>query len=304
MGNGWLLRSASAATLSLALVAGACSSSSTKAPATTTSAPASAATPSLASQLPTAIAQAKVINVGSDIAYAPVESYKVGTQEAEGIDIDLCNAMAKKFGAGFSCKFQNTTFDGIIPALQAQRFDIIMSAMSDTKDRQGKIDFVDYFNAGTSILVAKGNPLHIQSPDDLCGHTIGLQKGTTQEDLANTQKATCQGKGKTLTILTFDKDTDALLALKAGRSIADMNDFPVAAYNAQTSGGGKDFEVVGQQLGAGPYGIGVRKTDTQLRDALQSALKAIIADGSYDQVLTKWNVSLGALKTAAINGGS
>ena len=83
-----------------------------------------------------------------------------------------------------------------------------------------------------------------------------------------------------------------------------MNDFPVAAYNAQTSGGGNDFEVVGDQLGAGPYGIGFRKADTQLRDAFQAALKAIIADGSYDQVLTKWHVTAGALKTAAINGGT
>jgi polar amino acid transport system substrate-binding protein len=297
---GRLVRSAPAAALGLALLAGACSSSSSKVAATTTS----GATPSLASLLPAAIAQAKVINVGSDISYAPVESFKVGTQQAEGIDVDLCNAMAQKFGADFTCKFQNTTFDGIIPALQAQRFDIIMSAMSDTKDRQGKIDFVDYFNVGTSILVAKGNPHNIQSLDDLCGQTIGLEKGTTQEGVANTQKATCQAKGKALTVLTFDKDTDALLALKAGRSVADMNDFPVAVYNAQTAGGGNDFEVVGQQIGAGPYGIGVRKTDTQLRDAMQAALKASIADGTYDKVLTKWNVAQGALKTAAINGGS
>lgn len=258
---------------------------------------------SIGQKLPPAIAQAGVLNVGSDVAYAPVEFFEEGTQNVVGIDIDLCNAMAAKLGEGFTCRFMNTTFDGIIPALQSKRFDIIMSALSDTEERRQAIDLIDYFNAGTSILVAKGNPLGIRSLDDLCGRTIGLQRGTTQEDLANAQKTRCQGNGSDLEVLTFDKDTDALLALKAGRSAADMNDFPVAAYNARTSGDGNDFEVVGEQLDPAPYGIGVRKEDVGLRDALREALLAIIADGTYDDVLAKWDVAQGALKTAAINGG-
>ena len=257
----------------------------------------------LGRRLPEAIAEDRALDVGSDIAYAPVEFFEEGTQTAAGIDVDICNAMVAKFGGGFTCRFMNTTFDGIIPSLQSKRFDIVMSAMSDTEERRQVIDLIDYFNAGTSILVAKGNPAGIRSLDDLCGKTIGLQKGTTQEALANTQKAKCQANGSDLEVLTFEKDTDALLALKAGRSVADMNDFPVAAYNAKISGGGNDFEVVGAQLDAAPYGIGVRKDDVALRDALREALVAIIADGTYDEVLAKWDVTQGALKTAAINGG-
>ena len=257
----------------------------------------------LGRRLPAEIAEDGVIDVGSDVAYAPVEFFEEGTQTVVGIDIDLCNAMVAKFGEGFTCRFMNTTFDGIIPALNAKRFDIIMSALSDKPERREVIDLIDYFNAGTSILVAKGNPLGIRSLDDLCGKTIGLQKGTTQEDLANAQKTKCQANGSDLEVLPFEKDTDALLALKAGRSVADMNDFPVAAYNAKVSGDGNDFEVVGEQLDPAPYGIGVRKDDVALRDALREALLAIIADGTYDSVLAKWDVSQGALKTAAVNGG-
>lgn len=240
-----------------------------------------------------------VLVVGSDIAYAPVEFYKEGTEEAQGIDVDLCNAIAKEMGRA-GCEFKNTIFDGLIPALKAKRFDIIMSAMSDTKERQQEIDFIDYFTVGTSILVRKGNPENIQSLDDLCGKTIGLQKGTTQEEVANEQKEKCRAQGSDLTVLTFETDTDAQQALKAGRSVADMNDFPVAAYAAQQTG---DFEVVGSQIAAGPYGIGVRKEDTELRDEIQKALKAVIASGEYDRILAKWDVEQGALKTAAINGG-
>jgi polar amino acid transport system substrate-binding protein len=257
----------------------------------------------IGSRLPEQIARARTLKVGSDIAYAPVEFFKEGTQEAQGIDVDICNAIVATFGGGFTCTFQNTTFDGLIPALNAKRFDVIMSALSDTKERQQAITLIDYFNAGTSILVRKGNPENIRSLDDLCGKTIGLQRGTTQEELANEQREKCRASGRELTVLTFDKDTDALLALKAGRSVADMNDFPVAAYNAKTSGNGSDFEVVGAQLDPAPYGIGVRKEDTALRDALQAGLRQIIANGTYDQVLQRWDVSQGALKTATINGG-
>jgi polar amino acid transport system substrate-binding protein len=256
----------------------------------------------LGKQLPASIQQSKQLRVGSDVAYAPVEFFKVGTQDVQGIDWDLAQAMAKKLGITVS--FANTTFDGIIPALKAKRFDVIMSAMSDTPERQKQVDFIDYFNAGTSILVKKGNPQGIQSLDDLCGKTIALQKGTTQVDVATEQQGKCQAAGKPkINVLTYDKDTDAQLQVRGGRAVADMNDFPVAAYAAQTIGGGKDFEVVGEQIQAGPYGIGVRKDDTQLRNALQAALKAVIADGTYDQILQKWNVTKGALKTAAINGG-
>ncbi|MGI8681318.1 MAG: ABC transporter substrate-binding protein [Mycobacteriales bacterium] len=257
----------------------------------------------LAAKLPANIRSAGTIKVGSDVAYAPVEFFDTDGSTIIGIDPDLAKAMGDKLGVKF--QFTNATFDGLIPAVRSKRFDIVMSAMSDTKKRQAELDFVDYFNAGTSILVKKGNPDNINGLDDLCGKTVALQRGTTQEDVAKAQQAKCTAAGKgPIKVLTFDKDTDALLQIKGGRAVADMNDFPVAAYNAKTSGGGKDFEVVGEQIEAGPYGIGIRQEDTQLRDAIQAALKAVIADGSYDKVLEKWNVTKGALKTAAINGGS
>src|SRR6266540_4359372 len=256
----------------------------------------------LGKKLPSAIQQSKEIKVGSDIAYAPVEFYKEGTQQVQGIDWDLAQAMGQKLGVKVT--FVNfTDFANIITAMQAKRFDIIMSAMNDTAERRAKnVDFIDYFTAGSAILVKKGNPQGIQSLDNLCGKTIALQQGTVQVDQAKAQQAKCKSAGSPeIKILTFEKDTDALLQVKNGRAVADMEDFPVAAYNAKTSGGGSDFEVAGQQFEVGKYGIAVRKDDTQLRDALQAALKAVIADGTYDQILSKWGVQQGALKTAPLN---
>lgn len=251
----------------------------------------------LASLLPQAIRDKGELVVGSDIAYPPVEFFDTDGKTALGIDPEIAEALGEKLGVTF--RFTNATFDGLITSLKSKRIDLIMSAMSDNKKRQAEIDFVDYFNVGTSIMVAKGNPKGITSLDDFCGQTIAVQRGTTQDDVAEEQKKKCGAKG--LTILKFDTDPEALLQVKQGRAVADMNDFPVAAYNASKSG---DFEVVGEQIGAGPYGIGVRKEDTQLRDALQKALQAIIDDGTYGDILEKWDVTDGALTTATVNAGT
>jgi polar amino acid transport system substrate-binding protein len=253
-----------------------------------------------------ATSAATVLRVGSDIEYAPIEFYKENGQEPQGLDIDLARALGAKLG--MTVTFVNDTdFAGIIGALRAGRFDIVMSAMNDTPERRGKgVDFIDYFRAGSAILVQKGNPKQVKGLDDLCGATVSVQKGTTQDtDILTAHEAKCRAAGRALTVLRFEKDIDALQQVKNGRAVADLEDFPVAAYNAATSGGGADFEVVPQQVGAvGVYGIAVPADNTALRDKLQGALRAIIDDGTYDTILGRWNVTAGALKTAAVNGGA
>ena len=277
-----------------------------KAAATSSTGGTGATTASLFSKLPADMQSSKQLRVGSDIEYAPIEFYKEGTQQTQGLDWDLAQAMGAKLGVTVTF-VDDTDFAGIIGALQAGRFDIVMSSMNDTAERRGKgVDFVDYFKAGSSILVQKGNPKGIKTVDDLCGATVSVQKGTTQDtDILTPQVAKCRTAKKTLTVLPFEKDTDALQQVKNGRAVADVEDFPVAAYNSSTSGGGKDFDVVEGQVGAvGSYGIAVPTKNTALRDSLQAALKAIIADGTYDRILSAWHVSAGALTTAAVNGGS
>jgi polar amino acid transport system substrate-binding protein len=248
----------------------------------------------------------QVLRVGSDIEYAPIEFYQENGQDPQGLDIDLARALGAKLG--MTVTFTNDTdFAGIIGALRAGRFDIVMSAMNDTVERRGKgVDFIDYFRAGSSILVQKANPKQVKGLDDLCGTTVAVQKGTTQDtDILTAQETKCRAAGRALTVLRFEKDIDALQQVKIGRAVADLEDFPVAAYNAATSGGGADFEVVAQQVGAvGVYGIAVPADNTALRDKLQGALRAIIDDGTYDTILGRWNITAGALKTAAVNGGA
>ncbi|MFE4581625.1 ABC transporter substrate-binding protein [Streptomyces chartreusis] len=271
----------------------------------------SASTAPLADKLPQAIRDKGVIKVGSDIAYAPVE-FKDDSGKTVGIDPDLAAAMGKQLGVTF--QFENGTFDSLITGLRSKRYDIAMSAMTDTKDRQegidsdtGKkvgegVDFVDYFTAGVSIYTQKGKNTDIKTWSDLCGKKIVVQRGTVSEDLAKAEAKKCTG-GKTITIEAFDNDQQAQTRLRAGGAAAGSSDFPVAAYAVKTSGGGNDFQLVGEQVEAAPYGIAVAKNNTQLRDALKAALDAVIANGEYDKVIKKWGVEDGAVQEAAINGG-
>ena len=135
-----------------------------------------------------------VLQVGSDIAYAPIEFFEEGTTTPKGLDIDLANALAEELGV--TTEFINTGFDGIIGALNAERFDVIMSAMTVTDERSKEIDFVPYFIAGTDILVAAGNPKNIQAIEDLSGLTVGVQIATIQVDQLDGGQRGPQGGGK------------------------------------------------------------------------------------------------------------
>lgn len=260
-------------------------------------------------KLPKKIQKAGVIKVGTDAAYKPME-YKDG-QKIVGLDPDLANAMGKQLGVRF--QFTNGTFDGLITSMQTGRFDMIMSSMTDTKDRQeglddkgkkvGKgVDFVDYLTAGSSILVQKGNPEKIKSVDQLCGKKVATQRGTTSHEILKKQIDKCKkNRERPLTIEPFDTDDEARVRLKAGGVVADISDFPVAANAAKT---GNDFEVVGEQMESAPYGMAVSKGNDELSGALKEALTKIIEDGSYEKALKKWGVEDGGVSEAKINSGS
>jgi polar amino acid transport system substrate-binding protein len=105
------------------------------------------------------------------------------------------------------------------------------------------------------------------------------------------QSATCD---EPIEVLRFPTDPEAVQALIAGQADAEMADFPVAAYSATQSGG--DLEVIPNQIDPGPYGIAVRPDSDDLEEALQAAFDQIVEDGTYTEILEKWNLSPGALE--------
>ena len=243
------------------------------------------------------------LRVGSDISYAPVEFYAPRTHQVTGFDYDLAQELAKHMGVRLS--FTNHDFNSIVPALRSGQYDLVMSAMSDTRQREKQVDFIDYFLAGSGILVAKGNPAHIYGLGDLCGRTVDLQGATSQEILVKMQSDKCKGVHLgPINILSYKTDDEAFKQIASGKSVAHISDFPVVAYIAKTYDGGKRFDIIGKQFGVVPYGIAVAKNKRALRDSVQAALVKMVADGSYDRILKKWGLEQGALRSAPISAGT
>lgn len=241
------------------------------------------------------------VSVASDIPYAPMEMFDENDNPT-GFDYDLSQAIGAKLGVKFT--FNDQDWDGIIPSLQSGTHDVIMSGMNDTLERQEVLDFVDYFSAGFAVVVAKGNPEGIASFADLCGKTVAIQTATTQIELINAVNPSCATE---IEVLEFPSDVDAQNAIRAGKAVAGVNDGQIAAYTAQVAGDGEYFELVAPTDAPEGYtsaltGVGVLKKNTGLTAAIQAALASLIADGTYAELLAKWNLSPFAVAEATING--
>jgi polar amino acid transport system substrate-binding protein len=260
--------------------------------------------PKLAAELPAPIASAGSIKLGSNLQSAPDNFYAADGRTPVGFEVDLAKAMATKLGV--SVTYQDMPFGSLITSLQSGRIDMTMAAMNDTKERQQKIDFVDYFQSGITIMVQSGNPDGIHGPGDLCGKTVAVDQGTSQESFAHQQGSSCVAEGKqTVTVVATDNDAQNQNQLRTGRVAAILNDLPTAVYVSKTAGNGKYFQVVpGAPINGGPYGIGVNKDDPGLAKAVHDALAALLADGTYGKILAAWNVSQGALTQVTENAGS
>ena len=240
------------------------------------------------------------INIGSDIPYAPMELFEEDGTTVTGLDYDLSQLIAKKLGVEIS--FNKQAWDSIIPSVQAGTHDMIMSGMNDTVERQGQLDFVDYFKGGFQIVVAKGNPEGITTLTDLCGKTAVVQTQTTQGDML--KALDCGDKGPVI-LQEYKSDPEAITALIAGKGVADVMDAAIAGYAALQQP--TKLELVVDSANPNGYtpvftAIGVLKGNTGLANAVQAALNSAIADGSYQAVLDKWNLGTFAVTEATING--
>jgi polar amino acid transport system substrate-binding protein len=302
-----ILAGAIAGLCAAAVVAGcgSSSSSSSSTGATSTSGASSSAAagvtadPAVAKLVPSSV-KSKGLIVASDASYAPDEFFASDGKTVIGMDPDLVKALGAVMGVKVTV--QNAVFDSIIPGLQANKYNMGASSFTDTKEREKTVDFVTYFTAGESFITKASGGVTVSSLSDICGKSVAVEKGTTEETDATNQSAKCKKEGKgAVNVLVFPDQNGANLALSSGRAQLGFADSPVAAYAVKKSGG--QFKLTGPTFASAPYGLAVPKNSGLTQPTL-AALKVLMKDGKYHAILATWGLQAGAINNPKINGAT
>jgi polar amino acid transport system substrate-binding protein len=248
----------------------------------------------IASAAANAVQQSGQLSVASDATYPPMEFFsKDNSTTVIGADADIAKALGQVMG--LQASVQNTPFDSILPGLTAGKYDLGISSFTDTKERQATNDFVTYAQAGTSFYSSASSDLEPKTLADLCGHSVAVEKGTTQQADAEGQGKQCQ-----VNVSVFPDQNGANLAISSGRAELGMADSPVAAYIVEQSNG--QFKL-GDAYGVAPYGIAMKK-GSALAQPLLDAVKALYADGTMQKIFDYWQLKDAATSSPQINGAT
>jgi polar amino acid transport system substrate-binding protein len=222
------------------------------------------------------------LTYGVTAAFKPFEYMADG--KLVGFDVDMAALLAKKMD--LEPAPLTMAFDGLLPALQGRRIDIINSGMYINEKRKEQADLIPYVRIGQDIVVRKGNPAKISGREDICGKRVGVSAGTIQEIQANQDVARCAAAGKPkVEVFTFPHG-GSTLALMQGRVDAYYFGTPAAVVLIEEYP--NDFEKAGETFEANTLiGIGVAKDRQDLKSSIEQALSAIRKDGSFAALLKK-----------------
>jgi polar amino acid transport system substrate-binding protein len=278
-----------AVTLLSVVVLAACGSSSktttTSSGATKTTSTSTGANAAVAKLVPASIKSKGTLTVAADASYAPDEFVASDGHTVIGMDADLAKALAAVMG--LKANVVNATFSTIIPGLADGKYDMGASSFTDTKAREKVVDFVDYANVGESFYTKTSGGTSIGSIADICGRTVSVESGTTEQADAKTQSNKCTKSGKpAVKELVFSTQTEANLAVSSGRAQLGFADTPVADYQVKQSGG--LFKLTGAAYAPAPYGLAIPKGGFD--KAVLAAMNALEANGTYAKIFHKWGL--------------
>lgn len=222
------------------------------------------------------------VRIGVEGAYPPFS--EVGTDgKLKGFDIDMAYALCAEMKA--ECTLVQQEWDGMIPSLQARKFDAIIASMAITPERQKQVNFTNKYYNTPPVFIGKGAPRDI-SPAAMKGKKIGVQRTTSHDRYATTYY-------KDSEIVRYAKQDEVFLDLVAGRIDAVLCDGVAGSFGFLKKPEGKGFTTIGQPVddpaifGTGS-GIAVRKADAELQQKFNAAIAALRANGQYKKIQDKY----------------
>jgi len=239
----------------------------------------------LATSMGAAAKDWKEVRFGVDATYPPFE-YKAPDGKVVGFDVDLGNEICRRMNA--KCVWVESSFDGMIPALKAKKFDGVLSSMSKTEKRMKEIDFSDkLFHDPTNLVAKTGSGLQ-PTAESLKGKRVGVEQGTTQETFAKTY-----WEPKGVIVVPYQNQDLVAQDLVSGRLDATLQDTVQAKNGFLKKPEGHGFSLAGaaiedeKTLGHGTA-VGLRKEDTDLKAAINKAIASMLKDGTYKKISGKY----------------
>lgn len=215
----------------------------------------------------------KVYVVGTNAEYPPFEYVENG--EIAGFDAEIIKEAAKRMGIEY--KWLNTNFDGLIPALQTKKVDIVIAGMSVTPEREKAVNFsVPYLTSNVAIVTNSKNP--IKDMNDLSGKSYGVELGTTKENSAR--------KIAGAEVVPFSSTTGALVALKSGKIDGMVLDESVSSKYIEKN---PELVLVGVMEGE-PKAAAFNKDDKELMENFSKVLEEMMADGTVAELREKYKI--------------
>ena len=254
----------------------------------------------LHAQLPTDIVKKGYIVAGTNPNTPPTTFYQEDNKTLAGREIDIVSAVADRLGV--AVRWRDTGgFDNIIPGLKSGRYDLAASNIDANKKRLQQVDFVGYYNASRLALIARkdSNLGPFNTFAELCGQTVGAGAGTSQVTRLQLASDACKADGKAeITIPIFPDRPAGVQAVISGRVPMFFGPYEGLRYQASHV---KPLTLAGEiTIEDTIVSIALPK-GSPLEKSVQAALNSLIKDGTYQQILDKWEIGFGAVKSAGLN---
>lgn len=265
--------------------------------------PAAAQTGEAAKLVPAEVKARGTLRVGSQQTFPPVEFRDAGKPEVVGVSADLLAEVARRLG--LKLEYIQGEYASLISGVEADRFDIASGGISDTEEREQKLDFVNYmYSGGAMMTLAENSALAgAKGIDDFCGKTTATLLGSRViMGAVEAASERCVKAGKApIKTEQLPSAPDARMQLDLKRVDAYMGDYPALVYMGTQFPG--RYKIVGGNYILTPYitSWGFAKNRAALRDAVQKAMQEMVKDGTYQKLMDKWGVGGGALPDISIN---